>query len=296
MPATKPLVMVGFSASSRSSVSAASVALEHTSVEPASRVASTANAMPPIQKNGELQNSLSSAVSPRISLRILLVAQQGCVGVHHALGRARRARRVDDGQRIRSVDVVLPSPRAARRRPCRRSSESIRTWRSSGAASLDVGESLPVVVRSEGCSGKQDFGVAVDELYRKLRSGGEGRERYDDGADARGGQHADDERRTVRVEQPDVSALSRAEGDQTAGQLRRAAVGLGVAEALGVAHQQRVLCAGRGPAAAVLRRRSAIHLACSTGWLKNSRTAPRSALPEGVLGIWSTIAMSVGIS
>ena len=68
MPATKPFVMVGRSASSRSSVSAASVALEHTKVAPASRAASIENAIPPIQKKGELQNSLSSAVSPRISL------------------------------------------------------------------------------------------------------------------------------------------------------------------------------------------------------------------------------------
>ncbi len=36
-----------------------SVALEHTSVDPATKVASRPNANPPIQKNGELQNSLS---------------------------------------------------------------------------------------------------------------------------------------------------------------------------------------------------------------------------------------------
>jgi hypothetical protein len=64
------LVIVGFSVSSRSSVSPASVALEQISVDPASNVARIANAIPPTQKNGELQNSLSSAVSPRISLRI----------------------------------------------------------------------------------------------------------------------------------------------------------------------------------------------------------------------------------
>ena len=69
MPATKPFVMVGRSASSRSSVWPASVALEHTSVDPATNVASRPKANPPIQKNGELQNSLSSAVSPRIALR-----------------------------------------------------------------------------------------------------------------------------------------------------------------------------------------------------------------------------------
>jgi len=44
-------------------------ALEHTSVDPAISVASRPNAKPPIQKNGELQNSLSSAVKQRMSLR-----------------------------------------------------------------------------------------------------------------------------------------------------------------------------------------------------------------------------------
>ena len=61
--------MVGFSASSKSSVSLASVALEQISVDPATNVASRPNANPPIQKNGELQNSLSSAAKPRIMLR-----------------------------------------------------------------------------------------------------------------------------------------------------------------------------------------------------------------------------------
>ena len=46
------------------------MAFEHTSVDPATRVASRPNAKPPIQKNGELQNSVSAAVSPRISLRL----------------------------------------------------------------------------------------------------------------------------------------------------------------------------------------------------------------------------------
>ena len=113
-------------------------------------------------------------------------------------------------------------------------------------SSLNVGKSLPVVVGAERRSGEQDFDVAVDELCRHLRSGGERRERYDNGADARGGQHADDERRAVGVEQPDVGALARAERDQTAGQSRRPAVGLRVAEALGVAHQERVLCPRAG--------------------------------------------------
>ena len=108
-------------------------------------------------------------------------------------------------------------------------------------SSLNLSKSRSVVVRAERRSGKEDFGIAVDELHTQLRSRGERRERNDDGADARGGQHPDDERRTVGVEQSDMSALSGAEGDQTAGQLRRPAVGLCVAEALGVADQERVV-------------------------------------------------------
>ena len=97
-------------------------------------------------------------------------------------------------------------------------------------------------MRAERCSGKQDFSVAVDQLYGDLGTGREGGERYDDSADARCGQHADDERPTVGVEQSDMRALSRAKGDQAACQSRRPAVGLRVAEPLGVAHQERVLC------------------------------------------------------
>ncbi len=47
-----------------------SAALEQISVAPATSVASSPKAKPPIQKNGELQNSRSAAVSPRISLRL----------------------------------------------------------------------------------------------------------------------------------------------------------------------------------------------------------------------------------
>ena len=64
----------------------ASSALEHTSVDPATKVASRPNANPPIQKNGELQNSLSSAVKSADRVEVPLVAEQRGVGVHHALG------------------------------------------------------------------------------------------------------------------------------------------------------------------------------------------------------------------
>lgn len=73
-----------------------------------------------------------------------------------------------------------------------------------------------------------------------FRPGRERGERDDDGADARGRQHADHERHTVGVEQPDMRALARAERDQATGQPCRETVGLCVADAFAVAHQQRM--------------------------------------------------------
>ena len=93
-----------------------------------------------------------------------------------------------------------------------------------------------------------------------------------------------------------MGALAGAECDETAGQTGRAAVGLGVAEAVGVAHQQRMVAPVADLFAQDVGDGQRRHLACSTAPLKKRRTAPRSALPDGVLGIWSTIAMSVGIS
>ena len=86
------------------------------------------------RRTASCRTDLSSRGQSADLVEDLLVPQQGRVGVHHALRGARRARRVHDGQRIRVVDVVLPSPRAACRRRCPPGSESIRTWRSSGAA------------------------------------------------------------------------------------------------------------------------------------------------------------------
>ncbi len=111
---------------------------------------------------------------------------------------------------------------------------------------------------------------------------------HDHRADTRGGQHRDDPLRPVRVEQADVGALACAEGDQTAGELGRAAVGVGVAEAVGVADQQRMRAPRSLPAVEVPSRRSR--------HVTRRRMALRSGLPDGVLGIASTIAISVGIS
>ncbi len=269
MPATKPFVMVGRSASSRSSVSAASVALEHTSVEPASRVASRPNANPPIQKNGELQNSLSSAVSPRISLRFALVSEQRRVGVHHALGCAGRTRRVDDRQRIASRRRRLPAPPAAPRRPVLRGSDRSATWRSSGmTASVDR---RPAASRVVVCRGSDAVASRIStSLWTSWSRSSGAVANVENGTTTApiraAASIATTKSGAVRVQQPDVGALAGAESDQAARQLRRPAVGLGVAEAVGVADQQRVIAPRSLPAVAVRRRRcTALTAAKRTG-------------------------------
>ncbi len=92
------------------------------------------------------------------------MAEQGGVGVHHALRGAGRARRVHDGQRIRIVDVVF-------HRLEQRGVDHVvgfgvdQDVAQQRRRSLNVGKPRPVVVGAERCSGKQDFGVAVDELF-----------------------------------------------------------------------------------------------------------------------------------
>ena len=130
------------SASSRSSVSPASAALEHTSVASGDQGGQQPKANPPIQKNGELQNSLSSAVSPRIALRFCWCPSSAAWVCTTPLGARGGARRVDDRQRIGSVDVGFHRRRAAPRRPSAvRARRRSATWRSSGMAErVDVGE------------------------------------------------------------------------------------------------------------------------------------------------------------
>ena len=112
-----------------------------------------------------------------------LVLQKRCVRVNHALGSARRPRRVHDGHWIRFLDVVFHclEQRGVDRLVGFVVDQDVAQQRGSVLA---VGEACPVVVRSEGGSGQQDFGVAVGQLYRELRGSGEGRKRYDDSADA----------------------------------------------------------------------------------------------------------------
>ncbi len=54
----------------------ASTALEHTSVAPASRVASRPKAKPPIQKNGELQYSVSVRRQAADLVEVPLMSEQ----------------------------------------------------------------------------------------------------------------------------------------------------------------------------------------------------------------------------
>ena len=177
--------MVGFSASSRSSVAPASVALEHTSVDPATKVASSPNANPPIQKNGELQNSLSVGGQPADRVEVLLVSEQGGMGVHHALGAAGGARRVDDGQRIRPVDVVFHRLQQLRvdgvGESVHRLVSRSATWRNCGAAATkqpvesksgarkNLGQPLHVVVRAERRGGQAGFRRRCRPVARAVR-------------------------------------------------------------------------------------------------------------------------------
>src|ERR1700727_1819469 len=96
-------------------------------------------------------------------------------------------------------------------------------------------------MRSERRCCKQDLGVAVDELFAQFTRGGEGGKRYDDGAYSRRSQHPDDEGNAVGVEQSDMSALAGAKSDESATQQRRKPLGVRVADAFGVADQQRMI-------------------------------------------------------
>ena len=93
-----------------------------------------------------------------------------------------------------------------------------------------LGQPLHVVVRAEGRGGEQDLDVAVDELLAQFAARWRRWRTDHDGADSRRSQHADDEVGAVGVEQSDVGALAGAKSDEPAGQSRRTAVGLGVAE------------------------------------------------------------------
>lgn len=95
---------------------------------------------------------------------------------------------------------------------------------------------------------QQDLGVAVAQLLCEFAGRGEGAERHHHRTDAGRGQHADEELRAVGIQQADVGALARTEGDQAARQASGPAFCLPVVEAVGVADQQRVRWAVDRPA------------------------------------------------
>jgi hypothetical protein len=105
-------------------------------------------------------------------------------------------------------------------------------------------DSTPLAAELLDCDQCLDGGDA--ELRDQLRRLQQCALRNKHGADARQRHRDLHPLHRIRHDQTDPSPLSRAEGDQTAGQLRRPAVGLRVAEAFGVAHQQRVLSSGAG--------------------------------------------------
>jgi hypothetical protein len=88
---------------------------------------------------------------------------------------------------------------------------------------------------------KENLGIAADQLLAKLSCGRERGKRDDDGADSCRCQHADHKRCAVGVTQTDMAAFAGAQRDENASQLRGATVGVGVADAFGVAHQQRMI-------------------------------------------------------
>ena len=177
-------------------------------------------------------------------VEVHLVFEQGGVGVHHALGHAGRTRRVDDRERIGSVDVVFHrlQQRLVDGGGRFRIDQHMAQLGDGGV--VDVGQPLAEVVAAVGRGGEKDRHVTVDELFAHLRRRGERRERDHHRPDPGGGQHSDHELRAVRVEHADMGALPRAEGNEATGQSRRPAVGLRVAEAVGVANQEWVLTPG----------------------------------------------------
>ena len=196
MPATKPLVMVGRSASSRSSVSAASVALEHTNVAAGEQGGQQRECDPADPEERRVAEQLVLGGQSADLVEDVLVSEQGRVGVHHPLG----ALVEPDVYTIASGSERrrrAPSPPAARSSTVVAGSESIRTWRSERDCDLvDVGSSPACGSR---VSGRTRWQAGSRRRCRRVVSrhlgrGGERRERHDYGADAGRGQHRDDPR------------------------------------------------------------------------------------------------------
>ncbi len=231
--------------------------MEHTSVAPATKVASRPNASPPIQKKGELQNSLVLGRQAADLVEVLLVCEQPGVCVYHSLGAAGGAGGVHDGHRIGTVDVVLH--RLEQRgvdavgKPLHPPGVDSDVAQLRGGGDEQpvigvelrprkrVGQTPDVIVRPERRGGQKDFDVAVDQLLAQFAGGDEGGEGDHHRTDTGRRQHADGEFAAVRVEQSHMSALAGTVRDQPAGQHRRAPIGVGVTDAVVVANQKWVV-------------------------------------------------------
>ena len=165
------------------------------------------------------------------------MADQGAVGVDHALGVAGGAGRVHDHHAVGGRDGVLRGPQhgVVDRR---REAVEVEDGLPEHGHGLDGGEGLDVVVRAVGPGAEQEPDVGVAEQRPQLGSGREGAEGNAHGADAGCRQPGDDEGAAVGVEDPDVRALADAGGEQAPGEQCGAAIGLRVGEDVLVAHQQ----------------------------------------------------------
>ena len=107
IPATNPLVMVGLSASSRSSVSPASVGVGTHQRRPGDQRGQHSKTESTDPEERRIAEQLVRWDKPTNRVEVPLMAEQCGVRVYDALGGGGRARRVDDRQRVRSVDIAF---------------------------------------------------------------------------------------------------------------------------------------------------------------------------------------------
>ena len=235
MPAAKPLVMVGRSASSRSRVSAGVDGVgahQRGSGDQRGEQAEREAADPEERRIAE-QPVVGGQPADRVEVA-LMVEQRG-VGVHRALGRAGRPRGVDDGQRVRCRRRRLPAPRqrrtAASPSRCRVEDDVAQlrcgAWRVRGEAERCDVEGLgqpPDGSRGSGTrSRQQDRRRHCRRVARRSSGAVEKVVNGTTTAPIRAAASiADHEVRAVGIEQADVGALAGTQRDEAAGQSRRA--------------------------------------------------------------------------
>ena len=85
--------------------------------------------------------------------------------------------------------------------------------------------------------------VRREQMLAQFARGDESGKGDHHGADSRCREHRDDELGAVRIEEPHVGPLAATEGDKSAGELGRPAIGFGVADSVGIADKKRVVTA-----------------------------------------------------